>query len=162
MSRKSDRPHNLASADSPAYVDRLIVVERDRFRITLYDLPYRSAIQYGIRERYEVAIGASGYNTPRGLFRINTKVKDPDWRMPDSEWVPEELRGTIIPGGDPTNPLKERWLGVTDPEEGIGVHGTADLHSIGTAASHGCIRMRPDDICELYPEVPIGTPIYIV
>lgn len=152
----------LSEARSPAYVDRLLVVERDRFRLTLYDLPWRGAEKYGIKERYSIAVGAKGYNTPRGLYRVNVKAKDPDWLMPDSAWVPENLRGTVIPGGDPTNPLKERWLGITEPAEGIGIHGTAETSSIGKAASHGCIRMVPGDVIDLYPEVPLGTPILII
>ncbi len=153
---------SLTEAETPAYVDRLLVVERDRFRLTLYDLPWRGAEKYGIKERYSIAIGAAGFNTPRGLYRINTKVKDPDWLMPNSDWVPEELRGTVVPGGDPANPLRERWLGITEPAEGIGIHGTAETTSIGKAASHGCVRMAPGDVIDLYSEVPLGTPILII
>ena len=153
---------SLDDSPSPAYVDRILVCERDRFRLTLYDLPIRTAVKYDILERFDIAVGAKGYNTPRGMYRINSKVKYPAWTMPDSEWVPEELRGTVIPGAAEANPLKERWMGVTEPEEGVGIHGTGELGSIGLAVSHGCIRMRPTDVVELYEEVPLGTPIYIV
>jgi lipoprotein-anchoring transpeptidase ErfK/SrfK len=51
-----------------------------------------------------------------------------------------------------------RWLGIYD---GAGIHGTADVGSLGTAASHGCIRMSVPDVIELYDMVPVGTPVYI-
>jgi lipoprotein-anchoring transpeptidase ErfK/SrfK len=45
--------------------------------------------------------------------------------------------------------------------EGAGIHGTSDVGSLGSAASHGCIRMSVADVTELYDQVPLGTPIYI-
>jgi len=121
----------LEDSESPAYVDRILVCERDRFRLTLYDLPMRGAIEYLVKDRYPIAVGAKGYNTPRGMYRINSKIKDPAWTRPYSEWVPEELRGTVVEGGTPENPLKERWMGVTEPEDGVGIHGTGDVASLG-------------------------------
>jgi lipoprotein-anchoring transpeptidase ErfK/SrfK len=44
---------------------------------------------------------------------------------------------------------------------GVGIHGTAAEYSIGTAASHGCIRMRVADVIDLYPRVPVGTAVLI-
>ena len=66
--------------------------------------------------------------------------------------------GPTIPGGAPNNPLKARWLGIY---AGAGIHGTDDVGSIGSAASHGCIRMRIPDVEELYDEVPVNAPVYI-
>lgn len=142
-------------------IERLLVVDRDRFRLTLYDLPPGEGpdVKYENLMRFPIAVGAAGTKTPRGLYRINTKAKDPDWRMPDSPWVPKELRGTVVPGNDPANPIKARWLGIYD---GVGIHGTAEEWSIGHAASHGCIRMLIPDVIALYPEVPKGTPVFIV
>ena len=62
------------------------------------------------------------------------------------------------PAGDPENPIKARWLGIFD---GAGIHGTDAVGSIGSAASHGCIRMRIPDVSELYDQVPVGAPVYI-
>ena len=62
------------------------------------------------------------------------------------------------PGGAPENPLKARWLGIFD---GAGIHGTDAVGSIGSAASHGCIRMLIPDVIELYDQVPVGAPVYI-
>ena len=63
-----------------------------------------------------------------------------------------------VPGGVPENPLKERWMGIYD---GAGIHGTDDVGSLGSAASHGCVRMSIPDVIELYDQVDVGTPIYI-
>jgi lipoprotein-anchoring transpeptidase ErfK/SrfK len=64
----------------------------------------------------------------------------------------------VIPGGAANNPLKARWMGIYD---GAGIHGTDDTASLGSAASHGCVRMAVPDVIELYDQVPVGTPIYI-
>jgi lipoprotein-anchoring transpeptidase ErfK/SrfK len=64
----------------------------------------------------------------------------------------------VISGDDPSNPIKARWMGIYD---GVGVHGTSDDASIGSRASHGCIRMHVPDVEELYDQVPVGAPIYI-
>jgi lipoprotein-anchoring transpeptidase ErfK/SrfK len=77
--------------------------------------------------------------------------------VPNSAWA-GDLAGKVIPGGDPKNPIKARWLGIFD---GAGIHGTDAVNSLGTAASHGCIRMRIPDVEKLYDEVPTGAPVYI-
>ena len=82
---------------------------------------------------------------------------DPAWSVPNSAWA-GSLAGTVVPGGTAANPLKARWLGIFD---GAGIHGTDAASSIGSAASHGCIRMLIPDVIELYDQVPVGAPIYI-
>jgi hypothetical protein len=106
---------------------------------------------------YTVAVGQPAYPTPNGLFSITSKQVNPAWSVPNSPWT-GELAGTVVAGGTAANPLKARWMGVTD---GVGLHGTDQLYSLGTQASHGCIRMSVSDIVRLYDQVPIGTPIYI-
>jgi lipoprotein-anchoring transpeptidase ErfK/SrfK len=64
----------------------------------------------------------------------------------------------VIPGGSAENPLKARWLGIYD---GAGIHGTDQVGSLGSAASHGCLRMSIPDVIEVYEKIPVGTPIYI-
>jgi lipoprotein-anchoring transpeptidase ErfK/SrfK len=98
-----------------------------------------------------------GLETPAGLYTIQNKAIDPAWHVPNSAWA-GKLAGKVIPGGAPDNPIKARWLGVYD---GVGVHGTSDDASIGSNASHGCIRMHIPDVEELYPQVPVGSPIFI-
>jgi hypothetical protein len=106
---------------------------------------------------YGIAIGAAGFDTPAGQFRIQSRQVNPAWHVPNSDWA-GGLQGQTIPGGAPNNPLKARWLGVNGS---VGIHGTAEEWSIGTRASHGCIRMRVSDVIDLYPRVPMGTPVLI-
>jgi lipoprotein-anchoring transpeptidase ErfK/SrfK len=107
--------------------------------------------------RYRVAVGAAGYATPAGMHRIISKQRNPTWYVPNRAWA-GSLAGQRIPPGDPRNPLKARFLAIGG---GVGFHGTADLASIGQAASHGCIRMRIPDVIHLYNHVPVGTPVRI-
>jgi lipoprotein-anchoring transpeptidase ErfK/SrfK len=79
------------------------------------------------------------------------------WSVPNSPWA-GALAGKVIPGGAPDNPIKARWLGIYD---GAGIHGTDQTSSLGTAASHGCIRMSIPEVKELYAQVPVRTPVYI-
>nr|MBA2545681.1 L,D-transpeptidase [Solirubrobacterales bacterium] len=107
-------------------------------------------------KEYGVAVGGGGYSTPTGLHSIQDKQVDPTWNVPTSSWA-GDLAGQSIPPG-PSNPLKARWMGIYD---GAGIHGTDDTGSIGSAASHGCVRMYIDDVIELFDRVEVGTPIYI-
>lgn len=136
-----------------------IAVVRDDFRLRLWRRPpLRSS--YDLLKQYKVAVGRLGYETPAGLYEISGKSLDPDWEMPDSDWVAPELRGKIVPGGSPDNPLKGAFLALGDAK-GVGIHGTAATESLGTPASHGCIRMYEKSARELYRLVPVGTPVYI-
>jgi lipoprotein-anchoring transpeptidase ErfK/SrfK len=128
----------------------VLVVNRGAFQMTLYK-------ELKQVKTYSVAIGAVGFDTPAGLYHIQNKAVNPAWSVPNSDWA-GDLAGTVVPGGVPENPLKARWLGIYD---GAGIHGTDATGSIGTAASHGCIRMLIPDVVELYEQVPVGAPIYI-
>jgi lipoprotein-anchoring transpeptidase ErfK/SrfK len=110
-----------------------------------------------LRKSYGVAVGAAGYDTPPGLFRIQSKQVNPAWTAPDRPWA-GEFAGRTIPGGAPGNPLKARWIGVNGA---VGIHGTAEEWSIGSRASHGCIRMRVRDVVDLYGRVPLGAQVLI-
>jgi lipoprotein-anchoring transpeptidase ErfK/SrfK len=128
----------------------VLIVDRDSFQLTLYK-HLKKAKTYGI------AVGQVGLDTPAGLYTIQNKAVNPAWHVPNSAWA-GDLAGKVISGDDPSNPIKARWLGVYD---GVGVHGTSDDASIGSRASHGCIRMHVPDVEELYDQVPVGAPIYI-
>jgi lipoprotein-anchoring transpeptidase ErfK/SrfK len=108
-------------------------------------------------KRYKVAVGQPQYPTPRGRFAIASKQINPVWSVPNSPWA-GELAGTTVVGGSAANPLKARWMGIAN---GVGIHGTGEDYSIGTRASHGCIRMHVGDVVALYKRVPIGTPVLI-
>jgi len=105
---------------------------------------------------YTVAIGMAGLETPAGLYHIQDKQVNPSWHVPNSAWA-GKLAGKVIPPG-PDNPIQARWMGIY---AGAGIHGTDDAGSIGSAASHGCIRMRIPDVEELYDQVPVNAPVYI-
>ena len=82
---------------------------------------------------------------------------NPAWHVPRKPWA-GKLAGKVIPGGTPENPLKSRWLGIYD---GAGIHGTSERRLARPSAIHGCVRMRVEDVEALYPQVPVGAPIYI-
>jgi lipoprotein-anchoring transpeptidase ErfK/SrfK len=127
----------------------MLVADRSSFKLRLYK-------QLQLVKEYTVAVGALGFDTPAGLYHIQNKQVDPTWHVPDSDWA-GDLAGQSIPPG-PDNPLKARWMGIYD---GAGIHGTDDIGSLGSAASHGCLRMAIPDVIELYDQVPVGAPIYI-
>lgn len=128
----------------------VIVADHASYELRLYK-------NLKLAKTYTVAFGAAGYDTPRGLYSIQNKQVDPAWSVPNSDWA-GDLAGTVVPGGTPENPLKARWMGIYD---GAGIHGTDDVGSLGSAASHGCIRMGISDVIDLYDRVDVGTPIYI-
>jgi lipoprotein-anchoring transpeptidase ErfK/SrfK len=128
----------------------IVIVDRASFRLTLYKKLKRV-------KTYSIAVGQVGLETPAGLYHVQSKAIDPAWSVPNSPWA-GDLAGTVVPGGVPENPLKARWLGIYN---GAGIHGTDAEGSIGTAASHGCIRMRIPEVIELYDQVPLQAPVYI-
>jgi lipoprotein-anchoring transpeptidase ErfK/SrfK len=128
----------------------IITVDQSEFTARLYK-------NLHFFKSYPIAVGQPAYPTPNGLFSIQSKQVNPTWNVPNSPWA-GELQGQSISGSDPSNPLKARWMGVTN---GVGFHGTGEDYSIGTAASHGCMRMHVSDVIDLYDRVSIGTPVLI-
>ena len=107
---------------------------------------------------WPIAVGRAGLETPAGLYDIQWKETNPKWRVPNSEWA-GDLAGKTIPPG-PDNPIKARWMAFNG---GAGIHGIdpSAYSSIGTDASHGCVRMRIPDVISLYARAPVGTPVYV-
>ncbi len=98
---------------------------------------------------YPIAVGKEGWETPTGSFRVKDMQHYPIWQHP--------ITGKVFPSGA-DSPLGERWIGFwTDGRNQIGFHGTPDIHLLGSAISHGCLRMRNDDVRLLYEQVEIGT-----
>ncbi|MBW3608701.1 MAG: L,D-transpeptidase/peptidoglycan binding protein [Actinobacteria bacterium] len=126
----------------------VITIDQRTFRLRLFK-------QLKVVKSYRVAVGQPQYPTPRGLFSITNKQVNPVWSVPNSPWA-GELAGTTVTG--PGNPLKARWMGITGS---VGIHGTGEGGSIGTRASHGCIRMHVSDVIALFRRVPVGTPVLI-
>jgi lipoprotein-anchoring transpeptidase ErfK/SrfK len=127
-----------------------IIVNRGGFQLTYYH-------NLKLTRTYPIAVGQQGLETPAGLYDVQDKQVNPSWHVPNSDWA-GSLAGQVIPPG-PTNPLKARWMGI---DGGAGIHGTADTGSLGSAASHGCIRMAVPDVEDLYDRVEVGTPVYII
>lgn len=94
---------------------------------------------------YAVAVGQDKYPTPIGTFKIQKIVWNPSWTPPpDSKWA----KGKTAKGpGEAGNPMKVVKIFFNDPDYYI--HGTDDVESLGDAASHGCLRMAPDDVADL-------------
>ncbi|MDQ3870589.1 MAG: L,D-transpeptidase/peptidoglycan binding protein, partial [Chloroflexota bacterium] len=134
----------------PRRYPTVLTIDRGNFRLRLFK-------HLRVAKTYPIAVGAAGTETPAGLFRIQSKQVNPAWHVPNSPWA-GSLAGQTIPGGAPNNPLKARWLGIAG---GAGIHGTAEAWSVGSRASHGCIRMHVPDVIDLYPRVPIGAPVLI-
>ena len=124
-----------------------IVIDISKFRLRL--------IRDGkVVRTYKIAVGQAAYPTPVGKFYVVNKESDPTWTPPKgSAWA--KGLGPIPPG--PGNPLGTRWIGTSAPA--VGIHGTPVPRSIGTRASHGCIRMRIPDVEALYKEVAVGMPV---
>ena len=138
----------VTTDDLAAQYPTYLTVDRSGFQLRLWQ-------NLELTKTYPIAVGAVGWETPAGVYNIENMAVDPAWSVP--EWG-GELAGQVIPGGSPENPLKERWMGIYD---GAGIHGTDDIGSLGTAASHGCIRMAIPEVIELYDQVQVGSPIYI-
>ncbi|EAZ91007.1 L,D-transpeptidase [Crocosphaera chwakensis] len=102
---------------------------------------------------YPVAIGKPGWETPRGEFSVIQMVEDPQWKNP---W-----NGRVSAAG-PNSPLGERWIGFwREGGKYIGFHGTPGEHVMGQAVSHGCVRMRNQDVKALYELVQTGIPVIV-
>ena len=106
---------------------------------------------------YPVAVGRVGFETPPGLRHVLYKERNPSWTAPNEPWA-GSLAGQTFPPGNPNNPLREWFIALGD---GIGIHGTSEEWTVGTSASHGCIRMHATDVDRLAPLVPVGTPVLI-
>lgn len=147
--RTTDRPDRTFEDLAKRY-PAVIAVDRDAKQLRLY-----TYLQ--LEHKYKIAVGKAGLETSAGRYRIEEKIVDPDWHVPNSDWA-GDLAGRTIPAGDPQNPLEARYMGF---HAGEGIHGTAELDSLGAAASHGCIRMAVPDVKQLFRQVKVGTPVFV-
>ncbi len=97
---------------------------------------------------YSVATGTNN-RTPVGVFKIVTKLENPVWYKTDA----------VIPPESPENVLGTRWLGFDI--KGYGIHGTVEPDKMGQQVTAGCVRMRNEDVEELYKIVPRNTEVAI-
>jgi len=135
----------------PIFYKRGIVINIPELRLYLF----LKEIQ--MVKTYPIGIGVLDRPTPFGDFRVVEKTKNPTWNIPPS--LQEKYGRRFIPPG-PENPLGEYWLRLSNYDYGI--HGTNSPWGIGRLVSHGCIRLYPEDIEELFSLVKLGTPVKII
>lgn len=129
---------------TPVTHSRLVVDLSDR-QVYLYQ---RDRLQ----TQYPIAVGQAGWETPTGKFIVTDMQENPAWRHP--------ITGEVIPG--PNSPLGSRWIGFwSNGKNQIGFHGTDQEELIGQAVSHGCLRLRNQDVIALYRKVQPGTPVIV-
>ena len=112
---------------------------------------------------HPISIGRVDWNTPLGKTRIIAKNKNPVWIPPKSIREEHAAEGDILPRifpAGPDNPLGLYALRLGVP--GYLIHSTNKPYGVGMRVSHGCVRMYPEDIEKLFPQIKIGTPVYIV
>ena len=112
---------------------------------------------------YPVSVGRMDWNTPLGKARIAKKDKDPSWRPPESIKLEaiangDPLPDVVLPG--PDNPLGRYALRLSIP--GYLIHSTNKPYGVGMRVTHGCVRMYPENIEELFPIIPVRTVVQIV
>ncbi len=132
--------------ENPTYYAPFVIVNKETLQLAFFD-------EGELQATYAVATGLTEDRTPEGMFTIVVKANQPYYRKSN------------IPGGDPNNPLGARWIGFdardTDGRT-YGVHGTNQPETIGYRVSGGCIRMKNEDVVELFDQIPIGTKIWVV
>jgi lipoprotein-anchoring transpeptidase ErfK/SrfK len=156
-SGRRDFKANVATVQPKVSTDAIWTANPVAVTVSKHDKEVRVFDHGKLSKTYHVAVGMDEYPTPEGRFTVQSMQKDPVWNVPQSDWA-GDLAGKTIPGGDPRNPLKARWIGF---DGSVGFHGTGELGSIGTAASHGCVRMRPTDVKDLFTRVQVGTPVLV-
>jgi lipoprotein-anchoring transpeptidase ErfK/SrfK len=129
---------------------KTIAINLSTNRLTFYD-------GLKVRKVYPVATGQPSFPTPQGTWEVVYKRVNPTWTNPAPDGWGADMPKSIPPG--PGNPLGTRAMSLN--ASGILIHGTYASGSIGSYASHGCIRMFLHDVEALYPQVPIGTPVLI-
>ncbi len=108
---------------------------------------------------YPVGIGTEGRDTPEGTFTVVQRIQNPSWTAPASLRVTNPEGPLSIPPG-PDNPLGDYWIGLS--LDGYGIHGTNRPFGVGRRVSHGCVRLYPEDIRDLFSRTTKGTSVTIV
>jgi len=137
-----------------------IKIVKGPFDAVVYKSTYTLDVYLGptLVQSFRVGLGADD-GTPEGTWRVSSKLSNPTYYPPRG--------GRIIAADDPQNPLGERWIGLVGIEgaavgqERYGIHGTSNPGSIGTASSHGCIRMYNRHVETVFAWVSLGTPAKI-
>lgn len=147
----------------PAGPRQGLVLNVPEMRIYYYPEPQPG--EPPVVQTYPVGIGRQDWGTPLGLTRVIGKKKNPTWTPPASIRKEHEEAGDPLPAVVPAGP--DNPLGLYAMRLAIGggsylIHGTNKAFGVGMRASHGCIRMMPEDIEYLFPQIEVGTPVRIV
>lgn len=108
---------------------------------------------------FPIGIGREGFATPLGTFRVKGKIAAPSWHVPESIKREKPELPRVVPPG-PDNPLGSHAMRLSEPT--ILIHGTNKPWGVGRRASHGCIRLYPEDIPRLFALVPLGARVTVV
>jgi len=147
----------------PPSIREGIVVNLPEHRLYYFPKPKKGETPQVIT--YPVSIGKMDWNTPLGKTRIVDKRKNPSWTPPESVRKEHEERGDPLPPvvkSGPDNPLGLYAMRLGISPGAYLIHGTNNAIAVGMAITHGCIRMYPEDIEELFPLVPVNTPVWLV
>jgi L,D-transpeptidase ErfK/SrfK len=156
--RNGLKPTAKLSVGQPLAIDGRHIVPDVPGAAVVVNIPQRMLFIPGdpAPRGYPVAVGRRGWRTPAGAFAVVLKEQKPTWDVPAS--IQEEMKRAgktplthVHPG--PANPLGDFWIGLSLP--GIGIHGTNAPASVYTFATHGCIRVHPDNIAAVYDAVPL-------
>ncbi len=134
---------------SDEQLGKVITVDKSSYTLTLYN-------NMEIEKQYPVAVGMSSWPTPSGTYKVTVMQRNPTWVNPGTSWA--TTMPPYIPAGS-GNPLGTRAIGTS--ASGVFIHGTYSSYSIGTSASHGCIRMYIRDSEDLFERVSVGLPVLI-
>jgi len=151
-------PTQFVLPDAPR---RGIVVNLAAMRLFYYPKPKPGEQQRVIT--HPLGIGRVEWKTPEGTTKVVAKKAAPAWIPTPSIRKEHAANGDplpkVVPAG-PDNPMGSHVLRLSWPAYAI--HGTNKPPSIGLRGSHGCLRLYPEDIVQLFHEVPVGTPVTVV
>jgi L,D-transpeptidase ErfK/SrfK len=131
--------------------------------LRLYYYPPPKPGEQAVVETYAVSIGRMDWSTPLGSSVVTQKLRDPAWYPPASVRQAAAADGVtlprVVPPG-PDNPIGPHALRLDIP--GYFIHSTNEPWGVGTRVTHGCVRMYPENIADLFDRIPVGTPVRIV
>ena len=140
-----------------------VVVNLPEHRLYYYPKPQRGQPRQVIT--YPVSIGKMDWHTPIGVTHVIGKEKNPVWFPPESVRKEHAAAGDPLPARVPSGPDNPLGLFAMRLAAGNGtymIHGTNNPIAVGLAVTHGCIRMYPEDVAQLFPMIPIGMPVRII
>jgi L,D-transpeptidase ErfK/SrfK len=142
-----------------------LVVNLAQLRVYYFPKPKKGDPDDGLRTviTHPIGIGKIGWQTPQGTTKVTSKQKNPTWTPPLSVRKEHKENGDPLPARvppGPDNPLGAYRMTLGWPSYLI--HGTNKPYGVGMRSSHGCIRFYPEDIAELYDEIPVGTKVTVV